>query len=667
MSSSVEAQGRYRWLLNRLRCMSAAEMRYRAAQALGNRWRRLFPLDVRAPAMDAAPRQRTWLTQPADMPDAQPYLDEAGLIAQGSVRLFASQRYPVGAVPDWHRCPLTGVVAPAWPRHAIAITDKTQVGDIKFVWELNRHLHWVTLAQAWVLGRDLVHLQVLRRQLRAWLDQCQPGVGPNWTSSLELGIRLLNWSAVWQLVGGEASALFDGDDGPALRQDWMASVYAHVLTVTRHYSRHSSANNHVIGELAGVYVASRLWPCWPEVRRLGDAALEALEQQMLLQTSEDGVNREQAFEYATFVFDFFALSERTAAAAGDAVSPQFLDRMAGMCVFIRSLMSCHGAVPSVGDADGAQAVRLDPRPARSPFDAMLAKGARLFDRPDWAPLQAPPADDARWLYGAADFKPHPSSRELAASFADGGYELFGSDWGGPREIKGLMDVGPLGYLGIAAHGHADALQVCLAVAGEPVLIDPGTYAYWAEREWRDYFRGTSAHNTVCIDGRDQSESGGRFMWTRKAQVRHVSRHQSRSGVVRIRAEHDGYECLPGRYLHRRELSFDPAADLVEVHDEVLGHQPAHMALHWHVAPQWRLTMLGDTAMLQGQGVCLQISVSSSTPGEWQAVSGQMEPPLGWYSDQYHEKQPCVCLRWQAHVETVRVTTRIQVIFEERKA
>ena len=52
------------------------------------------------------------------------------------------------------------------------------------------------------------------------------------------------------------------------------------------------------------------------MRALGERARRELEQQIVLQTTEDGVNREQAFEYAAFVYDFFAVAERCAAVAG---------------------------------------------------------------------------------------------------------------------------------------------------------------------------------------------------------------------------------------------------------------------------------------------------------------------------------------------------------------
>ncbi|WP_304442602.1 heparinase II/III family protein, partial [Pelomonas sp. KK5] len=224
---ALEGQSRWRWLLNRLRCMSPAEVAHRGRVAVAGQLRRRLGGELivgRKPEAVLAGAQ--WLRVPAGI-DAAAYVDEARLIAAGSVRLFAQRRFEVGPAPDWNRCPRLGVRCPPLPARSIDLTDPDQVGDIKYVWELNRHLHWVVLAQAWALTRDEEHLQALGRQLRSWLDQCPFGQGPNWTSSLEYALRLLNWSLVWQLIGGPESPLFAGPEGQVLRERWLAAIDVH--------------------------------------------------------------------------------------------------------------------------------------------------------------------------------------------------------------------------------------------------------------------------------------------------------------------------------------------------------------------------------------------------------------------------------------------------------
>ena len=86
----------------------------------------------------------------------------------------------------------------------------------------------------------------------------------------------------------------------------------------------------------------------------------------------------------------------------------------------------------------------------------------------------------------------------------------------------VFDCGELGFKAIAAHGHADALSFTLRAFGSDVFVDPGTYDYFSYSAWRAYFRSTSAHNTLAVDGRDQSVMLGPFLWGARAQARCIA-------------------------------------------------------------------------------------------------------------------------------------------------
>ena len=121
-------------------------------------------------------------------------------------------------------------------------------------------------------------------------------------------------------------------------------------------------------------------------------------------------------------------------------------------------------------------------------------------------------------------------------FSESGYYLMGSAFDTPDEVRLLVDAGPLGYLSIAAHGHADALSFVLNVGDREILVDPGTYAYHTDPAWRRYFRSTRAHNTVGVDEQDQSVQAGNFMWTDHAQrALHRVRGRHRPAAIRRRA------------------------------------------------------------------------------------------------------------------------------------
>ena len=112
-----------------------------------------------------------------------------------------------------------------------------------------------------------------------------------------------------------------------------------------------------------------------------------------------------------------------------------------------------------------------------------------------------------FLYAATAGARGEAPRELCPSFPDGGYYVQRSGWGEDArafedELFLIFDCGPLGEGG---HGHYDLLSVEVAGGRRPLLIDPGRFTYSEEPpNLRRWFKGTAAHNTVCVDGHDQT-------------------------------------------------------------------------------------------------------------------------------------------------------------------
>jgi hypothetical protein len=216
----------------------------------------------------------------------------------------------------------------------------------------------------------------------------------------------------------------------------------------------------------------------------------------------------------------------------------------------------------------------------------------------------------------------------------------------------LVDAGPLGYLSIAAHGHADALAFTLNVGDREILVDPGTYAYHTEPEWRRYFRSTPAHNTVAIDGQDQSVQAGNFMWTDHARARCIEFEagQSRQRFV---GEHYGYERLADPVVHRREINFDPERRLIEV-DDMLRCDGEHTARRaWHFAEDCQVERTNSGLRItSGRAV-----VTMEPLEELERVdihrAGSAEQG-GWVSRRFGRKVPSTVVFWQSRVKGVTV-------------
>jgi hypothetical protein len=641
--------------MNRLRVMSPAEVGWRARNGAAALFERLGLGLARDAGPGSAASGAPWVAPLPRQFDAAPYLEAAERLLAGRWNVLSLEDCVLGFPPRWNRDPKTGRQAPLAFGKSIDYRDARTVGDIKHLWEINRHLELVTLAQAFHLSREPRYAEGALALLDSWLEQCPYPRGVQWTSAHEAGVRLMNWAVAWTLLG-EAAA--------PLHERWAACVYRHCHFVARNLSRHSSANNHLFGELTGLFVAAVTWPRWPESRRWREAARAGLEAQAVAQNGADGVNREQAFWYHHEVADMMLLALLFGRANGAGLSVGFTRRLEGMLEFVAAVMDAGGHVPNVGDADDAVMVRFSREPGFDPYRSLLATGAVLFDRGDFKAAAARLCDKSRWLLGDAgralfDAVPGAPARPPRLAFADAGYYLLGADYGTPRELKVLVDAGPLGYLSIAAHGHADALALTLSAGGREILVDPGTYAYHGERRWRDYFRGTSAHNTLRVDGLEQSVPGGPFLWLEHARAR-CERFDA--GVDRdvFEGAQDGYRRLADPVLHRRRVELDKRARELRVRDTLECAREHELELHWHLAEDCVARAHGHVVEVE----CAEQRLRIECPRELappRVVIGRDSPPLGWVSRALGVKVPAPTVVCRGRMGAGSLETRIRLV------
>lgn len=644
---------RARWYFNRLRCMTPVELGHRLLRELAIRAPRRKPAARnRMPVPDPAAASPAWIRPPAGV-DAVLYLEAGARIAEGRFDLFALEDATLGSPPQWNRDPKTGTEAPLGDGRRLDYRDERLVGDIKYLWELNRHTHLVTLSQAWALGGGERYAEALRRHLESWFAACPFPAGPNWASALEAAIRLINWSATWQLIGGAASPLFGGGRDAALRARWLESVYEHARFVRANFSRDSSANNHLIGEAAGLFIGALTWPCWAEARDWRDEAHAILEHEAVAQSFADGVNREQAVCYQRFVLELLMLSMLAGSASGVGFSPRFRLRVEAMLEYLASIMDAGGNVPMLGDGDDGRVLELAQMDEPARYRSLLACGALLFRRADLARKAGWLDAHTRWLFdesAARKFAARDGVRwqlPVRRVFGEGGMYLLGCDLETENEVRLTADAGPLGFLGIAAHGHADALSFTLSVGGLEFLVDPGTYAYHANSDWRQYFRGTGAHNTVRVDGQDQSTWGGNFMWLGKARA--SGRAWTGAEVEQFEGWHDGYLRLRDPVLHGRRISLDTRTRRVLIEDALEMSGQHEIELFLHCCEDCRVEALADGYALRRGARTLVIRLPLAQGAQWRLHVGSVAPICGWVSRGLDRKRPAPTIAWHARL------------------
>ena len=586
-------------------------------------------------------------------------IEQADHICRNRLNLFDLEAHDLGPVVDWNYEYKANKKSSMGFSSAIDYRDYEVTGDCKFVWELSRHPHLVILGRAYRLTGERRYAEKVAEHLDSWIEQCPYGTGMNWRSPLELAIRLINW--VWALELIRPAGLID--EGRERRL--MPAVHHHLHEISRKYSRFSSANNHLIGEAAGVFIGSSYFAQFRQSARWREASRRILAEEILNQTYSDGGTREQAMGYHLFVLEFLALCGLVARNTGQEFPAAYWDRLERMFEFVAGFVEGGGTVPMFGDCDDGYVLDLGGR--ENPAAAWLPVGAVLFGRADFKALSGGFSESAFWLLGSGGHESYtgiegPSGEDWLRSraFPESGYYLLQSGRHMSSDaISVSFDCGDLGFGPIAAHGHADALSFTLRAFGRDVFVDPGTYDYFSYGSWRDYFRSTRAHNTVVVDGCDQSEMLGPFLWGGRARSRCL-RWEPTPGGGTVTGEHDGYGRVTPPVIHTRTITLDSELGEVRVVDQLAGAGRHTADFCLHLAEDCSLQPLSEThyeVNCGKEGIVVELDGRLAV----HALCGAEDPIGGWVSRGYHRKQPATTLighcEWRDGIELV---TRIRV-------
>jgi hypothetical protein len=526
----------------------------------------------------------------------------------------------------------------SWPRrHGKRIDYRhAEFGDPKWIWELNRLQELPLLAATWLLTGDERYAARGLELARRWLSTSEPGRGIAWSNGFEAGLRAISLAVFLDAMRG--SHLLDRSDVERI----VVSLWQHARWIERDPSTHSSANNHLIGELAGLVTIGLLVPELSGGNDFLARGLVDLGTEADRQIARDGTSVEQAFRYHVFVLDQLLAVVALLDAAGHPCPQPILDALARSGRALAAQLGECDPEPAYGDADDAVVLRLDGGGLRTARGIAAGIAARLGDRD--ARVAAGALDvTACWLFGRdgaerfAAIEPAPAPQ--SSVLGDAGIVILRA-----ARRRVLFDTGPLGYLSTAAHGHADALQVTVADAGQDLVVDPGVGSYFGDPVVRAALRGTAAHATVTIDGADQSEAGGAFLWTRHASARLTSVDIGRGQAVGV---HDGYRSIPGPVAHRRLVRVDGREPIVVV-DRLESSAVHEIVQSWPLHPDLEAALEGGVVRATHEGrPRLLLAVQGTSAGRLDLLRGEREPFRGWYSRRLEHVESAWLASWSA--------------------
>lgn len=531
-------------------------------------------------------------------------------------------------------------------------------GDPEWKFCINRHEFLTELGRAyWYTGNEK-YTKAFKRILTDWIKK-NPMPDMEWMLNVPSEVSRMHFMKMgtWRpLTLGIRTytsfvpGFYHFIDSPEFTPDFLITMLTSMVQHARHtrayYTRHKSyfnvSPNWGLMESNGLAHMGILFPEFKEATDWCHEAMSRFEEQIRMQVLPDGAHVERASGYhlvCTFCFlQIIDLAQRN----GVRISKTYLKNTEKMIDFVIGLMKPHGYFPMLKDGDESDVFgkrasyglwedinNLNMLEDANDLRWVLKTGARIFNRPDM-------------LYIATHGKEGKKPQLGSVAAAEGGFYTMRTGWG-DEDLYMVYTCGELGVMDQnCVHGHADALSVDVSGFGETLLVDPGRYIY--EGPYRIWFKGTSAHNTIAVDGQDSSELADEWMFKTKANSE-VRCWATTDKFDYVDGSHDGYQRLADPVTHRRRVCFIKAG-LWLILDELTAKGEHAYDQYFHFGPEAAVSECDLTVTAtykNGAGIVVKPLMTEDV--KLKRFNGSTKPIQGWVSYGYAVKEPAEAVQY----------------------
>jgi hypothetical protein len=501
--------------------------------------------------------------------------------------------------------------------------------DIKVPWELSRCQHFAWLGQAYWLSGDEKYAEEFVAEVNDWIEKNPPQLGVNWVTAMDVAIRAVNWLWGYHFF----------IDSPRLTDEFIFKFFKSLLSHGRHIvlnlENSGIPNNHYLSNLVGLLFLGILMPQFNESEKWLSLSMRELDSEIRKQIRDDGVDFEASTSYHRLVTELLVSAAILAKQNGQIFSHEFYDRLEKMIEFLMHVTRPDGTSPVLGDIDNGRLQRLqvweDAGREWVDFRNLLAIGAVLFNRTDFASMAGDQWEEAFWLLGRAtgsflrEKESWPKVARGSHAFPSSGIYVLRANG-----AYMIVHAGPPGQKKIGGHAHNDALSFEVVASDQTWIIDPGTYVYTSKQEARNRFRSTSYHATAMVDGQEINRIPKAKMFEISDDAEYLTeKWLTCDEFDYLRINHSGYKRLPEPVIHRREFFFDKIRILWLVWDTFSGTGSHSMEWNWPIPPE--LTVIAgkkECTVHNSRGDNMQIVILSKDEMDISISSEMVSPAYG---------------------------------------
>ncbi|MBI5397454.1 MAG: alginate lyase family protein [Verrucomicrobia bacterium] len=441
---------------------------------------------------------------------------------------------------------------------------------------------------------------------------------------------------------------------PATTPEVAAAFFRGIIQKTRFTIRNPEAVSRLPVQIESVHAAATYFPELRDAARWREWALDNAAKFAGEGLYPDGASKELAPGYQAA--NLAVLRNVAALAAANQLPLPLAVRSAlgSMMDYLSDIMMPDGTLPAFGDTWAPAVVARDLQRALEfyPQEKGPARRDQLRFRATSGREGAPPATAstaAPWAgtyLMRAPISADMAARVNAARAAQGVPAVSANARWQPTDMALAFRCGPFG----TDHQHEDKLGFVLYGLGVRLVDEMGVYGH-ADTPWREYFRGTAAHNTVLVDGLGQNRRAQRETWTAK---------QPLEGNW---ASNDAFDFVSGTYddgwgpennravSQRREILF-AKPDYWVVHDLLAGAGTHTYEALYHLPPANSIRIHAETKVAFTENLrrpnLVLYPVDTDVEVEilrgWSAnPTNPRTPRQGWFSVALQKIEPAPCI------------------------
>jgi len=528
---------------------------------------------------------------------------QADKICAHTFNLLGSGDVNLGPVIKWNQDFKTGITWENNYHKKIKIIDLNNKADVKIPWELSRFQHLSTLGQAyWITGNEK-YANEYKNQINSWIDANQVEMSVNWTCAMDVAIRACNW-----IVGK-----YNFKDSKIEEEFWVKLdqwLYMHGDFVYHNLENGEVNNNHYLSDLVGLVWLGLYFNRWDrrknKAQKWLSLGLSELEVEVSKQVYNDGFNYEASTSYHCLVTELLLYTSVLCERNGVTFSESFNNQLEKMSEVIMNVTKPNGLIPQIGDMDSGRFIMFTGYGTEEmrDFRYLLGVAGEYFDRDDFR-KRASNSLAAIWIFDNVNVKETPQyvTPLKSVSYPDGGIHIFRK-----AETYLLIRCGQNGSTGQGGHTHNDQLSFELNIGGEDFIVDPGTYVYTADKNMRNWFRSTKAHNTLQVENLEQNNFDEDNLFEMEDQTKAKCFKFENDYFV---GEHYGFKNKNEEIRHKREIVIKTSNE-IKITDYIINDNDCKVSINLNVAPGIIVSQKGNEVILEGKKNKVKIASDDNT-------------------------------------------------------